>query len=233
MTWVCDREGRREWDHVPNRDIALIYHYDLARALDGEPIEWQAIPVALEPGRMGGDICADARDFGKRRDLFGAPVELTAPPPTLGELRAMWANPDEGPVVSKILYQACKNSYEELADKHPDRAAFINAITSQAARNGVSVRMDEDAPTLRRFEITRGLIRLAGADCDDEDVRLCVATAMDSDAPLMPAVAVGWAVGGLGSGGVDEAKRFAQVADDHVDGRTQVIDDRLVAVGVA
>jgi hypothetical protein len=57
-----------------------------------------------------------------------------------------------------------------------------------------------------------------------------VATAMDSDAPLMPAVAVGWAVGAMS---VNEAAIFAHVADDHVDGRTQVIDDRLVAVGVA
>jgi hypothetical protein len=150
---------------------------------------------------------------------------VETPTPTLGELRAMWATPDEGPDVSKILVEAAKNSYDDLGDDK----AFVNAIATEAKRNGVPIGLRE-RPTLRRFEIMRGLIRLAGADCDDEDVRYCVATAMDSDAPLMPAVAVGWAVGAMGCA---EAAIFARVADDHVDGRTQVIDDRLVAVGVA
>jgi hypothetical protein len=144
------------------------------------------------------------------------------PPPTLGELRAMWATPDEGPDVSKILVEAAKNSYDALGDDK----AFVNAIATEAKRSGVPIGLKE-RPTLRRFEIMRGLIRLAGADCDDEDVRLCVATAMDSDAPLMPAVAVGWAVGAMGA---TEAAAFARIADDHVDGRLMVVDDRLVAV---
>jgi hypothetical protein len=148
-----------------------------------------------------------------------------APPPTLGELRAMWATPDEGPDVSKILVEAAKNSYDALGDDK----AFVNAIATEAKRNGVPIGLKE-RPTLRRFEIMRGLIRLAGADCDDEDVRLCVATAMDSDAPLMPAVAVGWAVGAMSAAA---AAAFARIADDHVDGRLMVVDDRLVAVGVA
>jgi hypothetical protein len=150
------------------------------------------------------------------------PPTRQPPLPTLGELRAMWATPDEGPDVSKILVEAAKNSYDALGDDK----AFVNAIATEAKRNGVPIGLKE-RPTLRRFEIMRGLIRLAGADCDDEDVRYCVATAMDSDAPLMPAVAVGWAVGAMS---VNEAAIFARVADDHVDGRTQVIDDRLVAV---
>jgi hypothetical protein len=57
-----------------------------------------------------------------------------------------------------------------------------------------------------------------------------VATAMDSDAPLMPAVAVGWAVGAMSA---TAAAAFARIADDHVDGRLMVVGDRLVAVGVA
>jgi hypothetical protein len=188
------------------------------------------VPNAPEsPPEMRGDqeAALEAQARGSTPALgdegTGAVSELAIP--TLGELRAMWADPDEGPDVSAILVEAAKNSYEALGDDK----AFVNAIATEAKRNGVPIGLKE-RPTLRRFEIMRGLIRLAGADCNDEDVRLCVATAMDSDAPLMPAVAVGWAVGAMG---VNEAKRFAQVADDHVDGRLMVRDDRLVVVGVA
>ncbi len=60
----------------PNPDIALIYHYDLARALAGEVVDWQAIPVNVQAGREGGDLCRLAADFGKRRDLFAMPAPI-------------------------------------------------------------------------------------------------------------------------------------------------------------
>ncbi len=60
----------------PNPDIALIYHYDLARALAGEVVDWQAIPVNVQAGREGGDLCRAAADFGKRRDLFAMPAPV-------------------------------------------------------------------------------------------------------------------------------------------------------------
>jgi hypothetical protein len=185
------------------------------------------VPNAPEsPPEMRGDqeAALEAQARGSTPALgdegTGAVSELAIP--TLGELRAMWATPDEGPDVSKILVEAAKNSYDALGDDK----AFVNAIATEAKRNGVAIGLKE-RPTLRRFEIMRGLIRLAGADCDDEDVRLCVATAMDSDAPLMAAVAVGWAVGAMGA---TDAAAFARIADDHVDGRLMVVDDRLVAV---
>jgi hypothetical protein len=58
----------------PNPDIALIYHYDLARALAGEVVDWQAIPVNVQAGREGGDLCRAAADFARRRDLFAMPA---------------------------------------------------------------------------------------------------------------------------------------------------------------
>jgi hypothetical protein len=67
----------------PNPHIALIYHYDLARALDGEPVDWQAIPVNVDAGREGGDLCRAAADFAKRRDLFAMPAPRQ---PTIEEL---------------------------------------------------------------------------------------------------------------------------------------------------
>jgi hypothetical protein len=193
------------------------------------------LDAGFEAARLANQVRATRKAAKSWSTLVAAPVPTVIPQDdvevsaitevTLGELRAMWANPDEGPAVSAILVEAAKNSYEKLGDDK----AFVNAIATEAKRNGVPIGLRE-LDSLRRFEIMRGLIRLAGADCDDEDVRLCVATAMDSDRPLMADVAVGWAVGAMG---VDEAKRFAQVADDHVDGRLMVRDDRLVAVGVA
>jgi hypothetical protein len=58
----------------PNPDIALIYHYDPARALAGEVVEWVAIPVNVQAGREGGDLCRAAADFAERRDLFAMPA---------------------------------------------------------------------------------------------------------------------------------------------------------------
>jgi hypothetical protein len=76
----CDARGT--WDPPgdpgpPNPDIALIYHYDLARALAGEVVDWQAIPVNVQAGREGGDLCRAAADFAKRRDLFAMPAPST------------------------------------------------------------------------------------------------------------------------------------------------------------
>jgi hypothetical protein len=146
----------------------------------------------------------------------------TAPPvPTLGELRTMWATPDEGPDVDARLYEAAANSYKALT---AEQRSFVNAVAGEAQRQGVSFHMKE-RPTLRRFEIMRGLLLLAAADAGEDDVRYCVATVKDTDMAMMPAVAVGWAVGAMGA---DEARRFAVLADDHVDGRTRVENDRLV-----
>jgi hypothetical protein len=63
----------------PHAGIALIYHYDLARALAGEVVDWQAIPVNVQAGREGGDLCRAAADFAKRRDLFAMPAPSVPP----------------------------------------------------------------------------------------------------------------------------------------------------------
>ncbi len=79
----------------PNPDIALIYHYDLARALTGEVVDWQAIPVNVQAGREGGDLCRAAADFGKRRDLFAMPSQIAVPtPPVVVEQPAVDPQPD-------------------------------------------------------------------------------------------------------------------------------------------
>lgn len=75
VPYDVETDTRGDWgEHVPHPDIALIYHYDLAQALEGIPTDWQAIPVNLTAGREGGDLCRLAADFGRRRDLFLMPT---------------------------------------------------------------------------------------------------------------------------------------------------------------
>lgn len=79
VPYNTETDEREEWPR-PNPDVALIYHYDLARALDGELVDWQAIPVNVAAGREGGDLCRAAADFAKRRDLFAMPAPTIAAP---------------------------------------------------------------------------------------------------------------------------------------------------------
>jgi len=85
----------------PNPDIALIYHYDLARAMAGEVVDWQAIPVNVQAGRDGGNLCRAAADFAKRRDLFAMPAPVAVPTvPTVVEQPAQTPQP---PTASSVV----------------------------------------------------------------------------------------------------------------------------------
>jgi hypothetical protein len=73
VPYDTETDERLPREHLDPR-IALIYHYDLARALNGELVDWQAIPVNVQAGREGGDLCRAAADFRTRRDLFAMPA---------------------------------------------------------------------------------------------------------------------------------------------------------------
>jgi len=77
VPYNTDTDEREDWPAPPNPHIAIIYHYDLARALAGEVVDWHAIPVSVDAGRDGGNLCRAAADFGKRRDLFAMPAPAT------------------------------------------------------------------------------------------------------------------------------------------------------------
>lgn len=79
VPYDVDAEQRGEWEpHPPRQDIALLYHYDLARALDGEPVDWLVIPVDLHAAAAGVVASQAVHDYAKRRDVFGAPLQLAA-----------------------------------------------------------------------------------------------------------------------------------------------------------
>ncbi len=71
-----DTDTRHDWpdDAAPHPGIALIYHYDLARAIDGEPVDWQIVPVDLTIARRGAELVAAARRYAKRDDVFAPTI---------------------------------------------------------------------------------------------------------------------------------------------------------------
>lgn len=71
---------RREWPETPHPGIAIIYSYDLARALDGEHVDWKAIPVDLTVGRKGAAIVADAQRWTKRTDRYAPAIDIKEQP---------------------------------------------------------------------------------------------------------------------------------------------------------
>lgn len=114
----------------PNPHIALIYHYDLARALAGEIVDWQIIPVNVDAGREGGDLCRAAADFAKRRDLFAMPAPSAAPaippveqqatdpePPTASSVvPGSAATIDRGELIERV---------KELFRRYPEAEALL------------------------------------------------------------------------------------------------------------
>lgn len=67
---------RRQWDHAPRHDVALIAHLDLAKAMDGERVVWALWPVDLANAAEGARISAQARDH---RPKFGKPTWAPEP----------------------------------------------------------------------------------------------------------------------------------------------------------
>lgn len=69
---------RQEWPQTPHPGIALIYHYPLEQALNGEQVDWSAIPVDLTVGRKGAEAVAAVVRWNKRTDRFAPPVQISA-----------------------------------------------------------------------------------------------------------------------------------------------------------
>jgi cytochrome c5 len=122
----------------------------------------------------------------------------------LGDIRNMWANPDEGPDITDDNYQTSKDAYMSL---NAGQKAWINTIAAQAQQAGVSIHMRE-RPTVRRWNIMRGLVALAGDNADDNDLRCIAATIHGNDLPHRTDITAGWAVGAFTA---SQATQFADL----------------------
>jgi hypothetical protein len=105
---------------------------------------------------------------------------------------------------------------------------WISGIARDAQKAGRPITLF-GTPTARRYEIVRGLVTLAAAGYDeDEIVRALIAYTIGIEAPAFPTVPVGIPISTFTA---DEARRFADLAAAYVAGTvTTTIDNdgRLV-----
>jgi hypothetical protein len=182
VPYDTDRDERLEWFRVtevarfdqPNPHIALIYHYDLARALDGEPVDWQAIPVNVDAGREGGDLCRAAADFAKRRDLFAMPAPSVAVPVPLVAVEQPAVDP-EPPTASSVVPRSAAESgcahcdgtgHVGIRDRR-DHVTWVPCPRCGADRSSVDPAADRDRLRARIAE----LIADDDLDCNQPNCR--------------------------------------------------------------
>lgn len=172
VPYNTDTDQRGAWQQEPDPHIALIYHYDLARAIGGEVVDWQAIPVSVDAGREGGELCRAAADFGKRRDLFAMPAPVAAtgdtagaqpaagpePPPAVPSATAQGpaANPLEGVICMRGRCPNCKRTVNLVNHQCGPAAEPVvpDVIAAQAAKQAAKTEapLDRRAALLARYQ---------------------------------------------------------------------------------
>lgn len=115
-------------------------------------------------------------------------------------------NPDQGADVDEVTFAAAKAHYARL---DPAGKAWIAELIGQAKRRGVTFHARE-VRSVRTFELYRGLIALAAADHDDDEILRALLAGVVGDVALMPGVEPGHVVGSLDW---REASRFAALVD--------------------
>lgn len=239
---------RGDWPWPIDQDHALIARPNLTEVLAGtaERIEWTLIHADLVAGREHGGACVQqAKAWAARSDLFshalaiaapddtthGAPVEqpdtegTTVPPPSVPSVSpsltpaeqhaAVATAPDEGGPVTDAEFEALRALYMALPEGI--RRAEYARIVEQAIQHRVSFHLNE-ARTVRRFEIVRGLVHLAAHDSIDDDTLRALLYADDllGEPARYPAVTVGHLVGSLDH---ERAALFARRCHALIDGQ--------------
>ena len=138
-----------------------------------------------------------------------SPAPTSGGTPTPAEIHATLADPDEGDPADPRAMEALQRAYKALSD---DARRWIGRFIVEAQRHRVDFSPKTN-PSVRRFEILRGLVLLAEAGgVSDDDVRELVAASGVGDAALFPTVLPGHAVGAMSA---TEAALFAAMADDY------------------
>jgi len=143
VPYDTDEDVRLDWPAPPNPHIAIIYHYDLARALAGEVVDWQAIPVSVDAGRDGGNLCRQAADFGRRRDLFAMPAASSAPTvPPVAVVEQQTTDPVPASLAGSVV------EIEYAADRDLLRAR-IGQLCAAGHEQMMRRHWPDDVPTLK------------------------------------------------------------------------------------
>lgn len=225
-------EQRGEWPFEISQEHALIAHLDVLAAIDGNA-SCELVYVDLVAGREHGGACVvSAKAWEQRTDVFSvaqldaasstesaiadettieehddAPA-VVAPRTPKDELDAVCARPapDEGGEVVDPTYDVLQKAYLALGKTE---RAWITALTEQAMHGGVSFH-SRGHRTLRRYEIIRGLVALAGAGFDDDQLLRAALHVVIGDVAHFTSVPAGHLVGSLSA---KEAAWFSIVCD--------------------
>ena len=122
--------------------------------------------------------------------------------------------PDEGDTPHTLESDLWREMYDTIRTGNPAAASWIGELSKQAASALVPFHFkhgDEVRITTRRLWILAGLVRMANAGHDTDDMlRRLLATTVDADWPLFANVRPGHALGTLDA---TEAQVFAGLAD--------------------
>lgn len=172
-------ELRQPWDRQPNTRIGFIYHYPLGRAVDGEQVEWQMIPVDLNTGRQAGRICFDARHAASYTGAFAAPLEpLKDRRATLMDRYALL---NDTARAAFTLLGITKNSTDDEVQAALDSVDPFATVTPPPPRQRAA------EPPTNPVDDRLGELRQATAKqirdlTDDEAIRLCIIRAVNPTA---------------------------------------------------
>ncbi len=145
VPYDTEAEVRGEWPAKPHPNVGLIYHYDLRSALDGEVIDWRAVPVDLAVGRAGARICCEARDW-PATSPFGDPIVVSVPHSADGQAAAVEPetadlNPkgSTAPAAATIADEGPATSPADVPSPAADEGAVRPPTTAPSSASSASV----------------------------------------------------------------------------------------------
>jgi hypothetical protein len=172
--------------------------------------------IDLVAGYRAAELANEIRNI--RRDAKRWITPLAVTPPTIREMAQtrMAAepepapprhHPDEGGPVDEAEFEELRRSYVAL----PGGLDWLKQIVAEAKAAGVPIQATNNH-TMRRYEIYRGLIRLAAHPQRDAIALGLVEEASGDEAVTFANVTLGHAIGSLDAA---EAARFSKLADDY------------------
>jgi hypothetical protein len=171
-------------------------------------------PAPADPGEMERQVetvevvAASTVDEIVSTEAVPAAAPVLTPNQQLDQLRQ--GAPDEGGPADPAAVAVLESHYKALG---PAGSTWLRNLVSEAQRGHVPIHL-KDNHTVRRFELVRGLVRLAAAEVDDVETLRCVLASVVGDVAHFPAVPAGHVLGTLTAA---EAAIFAQRCDELVD----------------
>lgn len=219
-----DMDTRSPYPWLVDQDWALIAHLDVLGAMDGNP-SCELVLVDLRAGRAAADVCVAARSWEADNTVFSV-AQLEVPTPVvefaIHNPGRAWAStdavidfapdPDRLAIVDARASLATEpeqgadlnDGFDELWDNvrgryealDPAARAWIAGLSSEATRRNVSFHT-VTCRTERSYEIARGLVALATAGNDHDELLRALLALVVGDVALFVGIHPGHVLGSL------------------------------------